>query len=432
MEASDYYSFDKIIDMDIETIDSAALNGATLPICSEVINKYVNISDVSLYRLYVENLNINNIYLKDAIDTSRRKMYDSIFDSVTFDGLLKEYKEIYEDIINGREIETDNVDLVMGLCGSKESIFKFLYDESSNRLHEILVDKYFEDNFNNFMINLKMMLDFIDSISYNLIDVDRVELYRRIYNYKDLSVTDKINLYNGMNDGKNYANIFYDDYRKCKEYAYLMYNDKVLNIDKMNKSNLSYLHGVDVYELDGENFMAFVHQTKIDRNNGIVNAWKEIDNRQFSVKSFSMIDQNHFDTIYGYDSYVVFGFSNLDIDRIIHVYHSDSFTDVNRGSDRVNEILNADDLMNRTKGYNEIFYLKNNPSIKYGNGNHTKLMPSYVMCYNYISDLEEDIAKKYKIPIVLLHTDKYMTTGDPVIDYGSDVYLDMYSNKKKK
>ena len=41
----------------------------------------------------------------------------------------------------------------MGLCGSNEDIFNFLYDESSYKLHEILIDRYFKDNYYNFMIN---------------------------------------------------------------------------------------------------------------------------------------------------------------------------------------------------------------------------------------------------------------------------------------
>ena len=421
-----------IINMDMESIDKIVRKGYVIPICDEIVSKYINVDDISLYRMYVENLSMNNSHLKDIVEVKRKKKYDDIFAGVTKDGLLDEYKNIYEDIINGREINTSDVSLVMGLYGSHEEIFNFLYDESCDKLHEILVDRYFEDNFHNFMVNLEMILNFINSIKdNNLIDIDRLELYKKIYDFRNLSGSEKINLYNVMNNGINYVELFYDDYRKCKDYAYSMYNENVLKPEKMNKSELSLTYGVDVYELDGEDFTAFVHQTKVDRSTGVSNVWKDVDNRESSVKSFSMIDQNHFDTIYGYDSYVVLGFSSLDINRIIHVYHSDSFTDVNRGSDRVNEILSSDDLMNNTMGYNEIFYLRNNLSIKHGNGSHTKLVPSYVMCYDYITDLEVEIAKKYNIPIVLFHTNKYENKVDPRIDYSSNVYLEEYNKKKK-
>ena len=79
----------------------------------------------------------------------------------------------------------------------------------------------------------------------------------------------------------------------------------------------------------------------------------------------------------------------------------------------------------------QIFYLENNLSIKYGNGSHTKLIPSYVMCYDYISDLEVNIAKGYNIPIVLLHTNKYENKVDPRIEYSNNVYMENYNKKKK-
>ena len=425
---------DEVINLDISDIDKIVCRGGVLPICDEIVNRYAEIDDISLYRLYVENLNENNNYLKDVIEHKKKDEYDDVFSSVNQDGLLVEYANIYEDIINDREINTTDINLVMGLCGSNEDIFNFLYDESSYKLHEILIDRYFKDNYYNFMINLEMMLNFISSINNNLIDIIRLELYKRVFNFKNLDIKEKINLYNSMNKSDiNYMEMFYDDYRKCKEYAYSMYNDKVLKVENMTKTELSSLYGVDVYELDGNDFTAFVHQTKIDRSSDDVDAWKDVSSDDEVTVSFSMIDQNHFDMIYGSEYFVVLGFSNLDIARIMHVYHSDSFTSRSRvrGSDRINEILTTENLMKNTKGYNEIFYLENNLSIKYGNGNHTKLIPSYVMCYDYISDLEVNIAKGYNIPIVLLHTNKYENKVDPRIEYSNNVYMENYNKKKK-
>lgn len=419
-------------DMDVASINELVLNGNRIPISEEVIDKYVDIEDIGLYRYYVSNLDVNNSYLKEAIENKRKRKYDDIFRMVSCDGLLKEYKVIYEDIINGREIETNDVDLVMGLCGSAKDIFDFLYSETSNKLKEILIDRYFRDIPHNFMANLEMMLNFISSANYNFIDKNRLELYKKIYCFDNLSISQKIDLYNGMNSGFNYSEVFYDDYRKCREYAYAMYNEKVLKIDKMNKSPLSSLYGADVYELSGEDFAAFVHQTRVSRHSDDSHVWNDNVDGIFSVNSFSMIDQNHFDTIYGNDnSYVVLGFSNLDVDRIIHVYHSDSFTSVDRGSDRINEIFTFDDLMNKTKGYNEIFYLSDNLNIKNGNGKHTVLKPTYVLCYDYITNLEIEIAKKYHIALVLFHTEKYINKVDPKIYYDGKVYLN-YDNKKKR
>lgn len=424
----DLYFANRVVNMGIEVVDSIVKKGVTIPIDDIIIDKYVNVDNINLYRAYIENLDKCNSNLVDIIESKRNKMYDMMFDNISSNGLLSEYQNIYISIINGEEVDAKYAYLVMGFYGSSENIFKFLYAESNDRLHDILIDRYFKDIPYNFLMNLEMMLNFVSSINVELIDVDNLKLYKQIYGFKELSVRDKINLYKYLNNGKNYMQIFYDDYRKCKNYAYSLYNDKVLKTEKMNKSDLSLKYGVDVYELDGQDFTAFVHQTKYDRDNDAFDGiWESNDNFKEGVSiSLSMIDQNHIDTIYGMDLFVCFGFSNLDIDRIMHVYHMDSYTK-NFKSAKVNEILTVDNLMSKTKDYNEIFYLENSLSMKYGNKKYEKLMPSYVLCHNKITELEVSIAKEFKIPIVLLHGDKYV---NKYADYNEDeIYLTGYEKK---
>ena len=435
----DYYFYHKIINMDIGVIDSIANKGVHLPICGDIINKYLSIDDINLYSAYVSNLDIANSYLKDMIILKKNNMYDQIFDRVSSNGLIEEYNTIYEDYINGREIKHDDIDLIMGLCGSNKDVYDYLYRESSYLLKEVFINRFFEDIPYNFMVNLEMMLNFIERTSCNIIDNDRLLLYKNIYNFDNKSISEKINLYNSMKNGISYTEIFYDDYRKCKEFAYSLYNDKVLNPSNMDKSDLSSVYGIDVYELNGEEFVSFVHQTKIYREDRLNEAfyddessfWRE-SGEDITTASISMIDHNHFDVIYSYESYVTFGFSNLDVDRIIHVYHSDSLTKGYEGSNKINEIFTSDELLNKTKGYNEILYAEKNEAIINGNKYHTILMPSYVLCYGKIYDIEVRIAKKYNIPIVLFHVYKYKNIVDPTVEFSDDLYLTGYENKKKK
>ncbi len=405
----DDYFVNRIVNMTIAMIDNIVRKGVSIPIVDAIIDKYISVNNINLYRVYMENLNIENSNLVDIIESKRKKKYDLIFDNVSSDGLLMEYKKIYSAIVNGEEVDTEYVDLVMGFYGDYNNIFNYLYNETSNRLLDVLIDRYFEEIPYNFMMNLEMMLNFISSVDEEVIDIDNLKLYKKIYEFSELSISEKISLYNDMNNGINYMQVFYDDYRKCRDYAYSLYNDKVLKLDKMIKSDLSSKYDVDVYELNGEDFTAYVHQTRCNReDDSIEGIWEYDDNFKDGVTlSLSMINENHVETIYGLESFVCFGFSNLDIDRIMHVYHTDSFTKDFK-SDRVNEILTSDYLMKKTEGYNEILYLEDNLSMKYGNKKYEKLMPSYVLCYNKITMLEIDIAKKFNIPIVLLHGDKYV------------------------
>ena len=45
--------------------------------------------------------------------------------------------------------------------------------------------------------------------------------------------------------------------------------------------------------------------------------------------------------------------------------------------------------------------------MKYGNKKHERLIPSYILSYDNITDFEIDVAKHFNIPIVLLHSNKY-------------------------
>ena len=392
--------------MNINELNKKVLNGDVLSYDSDIIDLYVDMHDINKYRCFVNELENNNCYLKDTIDKKRKEKYDIEVSLIDDRGLL----DIYSDIFNS----IDDSD-------KKDEYFNRLYDNSSSYFQMMLIDKYFEDIPYNFLINLNMMLKFIESIDIDLIDKDRLKLYYMIANFKNLSINDKKNLYYDMDNGTDYVSLFYDDYRKCKDYAYSLYNDKVINVDKMSLSNE---YDVPVYEIDGEDFTAIVHQTHIMRNDPFKSdIWNNTCNDDMTT-SFSVIDNNHLDTIF-FDTFVMLGFSNLDIDRIIHIYHSDSMSK-DGSSHRINEIVKPDILMKNTTGYNELLYMESNEMIRENINKHSSLYPSYIMCYDVIYDNEIRASKEYGIPIVLVNTKKYVRNRIRTIDVNPDNYKNIY------
>ena len=390
--------------MDINELNRKVLNGDILSYDSDIVNLYVNIHDINKYRCFVNELEINNCYLKDIIDKKRKEKYDREVSLIDDRGLLNLYSDIYNSFDDNNQ---------------KNEYFKKLYDSSSDYFQMMLIDKYFEDIPYNFIINLNMMLKFIESIDIDLIDKDRLNLYYMIINFNNLNIDDKKNLYYDMDNGTDYISLFYDDYRKCKDYAYSLYNNRVINVDNMS---LSTEYDVPVYEINGEDFMAVVHQTHIMRNDPFrFDIWNNTCNDDMTT-SFSVIDNNHLDTIF-FDTFVMLGFSNLDIDRIIHIYHSDSMSK-DGSSHRINEIVTPDMLMKNTTGYNELLYMESNEMMRENICKHSSLYPSYIMCYDEIYDNEIRAAKEYGIPIVLVNTKKYVRNRIRTIDLNPDNYKD--------
>lgn len=393
-----------ISDKNIKDINNLVCSGFILPNDDAIVDKYLDVYDINKYRIYVNNLKDNNYDLYEKIEFKRKREYDNIISYKSDNFLLREYDDLIS-ILNKDNILTDEYINNIKL----ESDEKFLM---------ILIDRYFDDVPYNFMRNLEMIIIFNNSIDKNIISYDRLNIYMKIYNFYYLSYEEKVSLYNELNNRNNYE-LFYDDYRKCKNYAYSMINDNLTDIKSINKSLL--YDDLDVYELSGENFMAIVHQTEVLRNSkNKFPIWNDKVSLDKDTISFSLIDQNHMETIY-YNDYVVLGFSNIDIDRIIHVYHADSYTSGINGSKRVNEIYTPYDFLSKTNSYNEILYLEDSD----------KLFPSYILCYDEITKFEKECSKIYNIPIVLIHTDKYIKRINKVTGYEEDNYYELGDKNKK-
>ena len=132
------------------------------------------------------------------------------------------------------------------------------------------------------------------------------------------------------------------------------------------------------------------------------------------ANSYSIIDDNHLDTYQNPSESIVFGFDDYNIDNVIHLYHSDSYTDYaldsdSLATDNVNEISTPKQLLKKTiYRYNELLIqskrIDNRSDI---NNNIKTLIPKYIVCYDEITDFDIAYANKYHLYIVLIHQKFY-------------------------
>ena len=97
-----------------------------------------------------------------------------------------------------------------------------LKDETNKRISEVVIDALFRDNIYNVWLNIKEILRYNEGLSDSekVLDETKVNFYKMILNFDNVTSTDKINLYNRMKN--QHVNLeFYNDLRMVKD-SYLM------------------------------------------------------------------------------------------------------------------------------------------------------------------------------------------------------------------
>ncbi len=78
------------------------------------------------------------------------------------------------------------------------------------------------------------------------------------------------------------------------------------------------------------------------------------------------------------------------------MYHSDSFSLREGKTYYKNEIFTPKQLIDNTKGYNEILVIEDE-----------EIKPSYIVCFDNIKESDIGVAKEMNIPIVVIYTKFY-------------------------
>jgi len=114
---------------------------------------------------------------------------------------------------------------------------------------------------------LNIMIEYNDSLIDKVIDEERIVLYKKILDFEELSFEERKKLYKECQKYGNLVDLFYDDYRKCRDNTYTNLISSAINPENMSKQlslEKSQKYGVPIYELTGEKFYAFVHITGVE------------------------------------------------------------------------------------------------------------------------------------------------------------------------
>ena len=421
-----------ILNYDFYTILSFVTNKIYFPANITSNKKFqetiLNIEDITTYRFFMDQLEQNNSLAAYEIDKIKERIYDKEVEKYS-DGLFlitKKIVNLYDKKENYSLLLTDNMKkyIIKEMINNSKNMHDVFYKYDTLKMRNILIDRYFKDIPLNFLKNLNVMIQYNDSLNNKILDEKRTNIYKKILNFENLNYDERKELYYACAKYENLAELFYDDYRKCRDNTYnnlidlainpkKMYN--LLSIEKTKK------YGVPIYELNGENFYAFVHITGPYKYNPnfYVEAWKE---GLYDSVSLSFIGNNNITTFGDPKESIAFGFSKLDYKRIIHLRNSDSFSNYNSMddcfSDYIQKMYTPANLIKETRGYNEIVYQEKSRNIKLDT-----IVPDYVMCYDEVTDSDINVAKYYNLPIVLINTKKYKFNNKIIDVSESEKYI---------
>ena len=254
--------------------------------------------------------------------------------------------------------------------GNHDLVKQYMKYYSKCDLLEQFIECFFEDIPYNFIINLKEIINYmVDNPNYHPKGID---LYKKLLSFDELNIQQIKKLYNDYNT-KDTAKMFYQDFRLARDMAYQDINKNLLNVTK------------DIMYLNGQEFYLCIHSS----NNQY---W----NTQAKVLSLSLISHDNISHYGQKTRHLIYGFSNLKIDHIIHIYHADSYTSYTYGTDKPQRILTPSKLIQETKKYNEIFY-KLDESIK----------PDLLICFDKITNEHLMLANEMNLKIVVINSKKY-------------------------
>lgn len=397
----DYEKFQSMfLNSTVYDINIMINNGLVIPKrlfnSNTLIDKYIKL-DTSRYRDYVNNLMFNNYELYEIIEKKRFKYVDNKINNIK-DDILDEYHNFDKDnIFNTYDYKTAS--RLQSIKNDEDKLNQYFKYSTKEKLLEMIIDIFFKDIPYNFIKNLKAILNYSKD-NHNFIP-QNLDIYNTILDFNKLSIDEIINFFNKYKS-IDLATVFYNDFRKARNTSYKEINDGITKFDKNSssyKKNISSDMGIDIYELNGEDFYLYIHSSRSGR-------W--MANKK--TISLSLISHDNINTIDNDE--VIFGFSKLNVDNIMHIYHTDSFTKHDQGTSKIHDILTKEKLINKTISYNEILY-KETPN----------LIPDYVVCFDTIDGKDRIIARELNIPIVIINSKKYNKNVDKIEGIEENNYL---------
>ena len=198
--------------------------------------------------------------------------------------------------------------------------------------------------------------------------------------------------------------------------------DDIYRPDMDQTRIIDHIPVVDITEMKDFRLLGHVQgMYKIDR------AIPKLDARLKQDISMTLFDNNHLHAYGDHDGKldryeVIFGYSNVESDSVLHALPEDSYTDYCDKSGKVRKealiestcrylptYIDIDSFLNATTKMNEI---KVRAMINgTNNWGEPAFMPSYILCRDEIRDIDRRVAEEYHIPIVFIDTKRVEKTN---------------------
>ncbi len=254
-----------------------------------------------------------------------------------------------------------------------------------------------------FGINYETFLNTLNKIN-NLREINKT-----LYTNKELEILYKLNKLIIIEDKDNLRIIFNDLYNLKLSNFFDDIENKYNNYCKLEITGQLYKENEQIVELNGQNFNLLVHRIKGHKYRDIAEKlhqnpllWTQIYVED-SFISTSLISE----LFLGIDDGIgtILGFNNINPDDILDIGTQDiNFSIGLFKSQRRNpksNYLPSTELIEKTSMlYNEVAikrYRDNKP-----------ILPNCVVCIDNIRDIDKNIADHFKIPIYLIHVEKYV------------------------
>jgi len=377
--------------------------------------------------------NINNIEKNNnpsIIEERVKKYYEDILSFYSSDyDMFTCYREVLENpsqIVNWDKnvsylFDFDILDKLTSLLRrddagnyyflDKDELVRFLKDETSKKMSEVIIDAIFQDNIYNVWLNVKEMLRYNSGLASNekILDNDKVYFYKSVMNFDNLSNINKLLFYDSFKD-KNTSLMFYQDLRNVKDYAYDKIKEELFNFNMIDSKTTN--NGVTIYDARDINYNMLVRTQAQYR-----------DTSHYPRNCYSIIS-NQNTSIFGENDYssFLYGYNGFDNDMVLHMFESDSFSSGFRDNSSrfVNRIMTTKELVQASYSYSEIQLV--NKKIDGKKHNYIVQKPDFIVVFDNFRDMHIEEAKRLCIPIVIIKKQKL----ENKLDIGFNEDIDSY------
>lgn len=271
----------------------------------------------------------------------------------------------------------------------------YLYQELSKYM---LVGMYMSRNFETDPYNLLIDIETLYSFAIkNNIQLKGMEIYKFLINFEKFTMEQIIEIYNKTKN-INLKEILYDDWNNQKESFINELNDKMLNLNNLEKTIID---NVECYDITNIDKPILVHNTAISINSSDeINKMIDRINKGYIHRiCLSVQDKNHNKFYEEKETKnkktIKFAYGILESNRVGIINHTDAYSlDGNNVEvenwDYKRNLYTLNSFMEQTNEYNEINYIIEG----------IPFLPIGIICDDEITKEEIEIANKMNLPII--------------------------------